>query len=332
MTIRENVILAYQHKQTLWSPNFHTDIDCCLQSSVNERYEGTEKGTDEFGVEYTYVPTSHAPIVSPDKIVLDDITKWKEKVKFPNVENYDWVAGARRDTANWDRINKFSIVMMFNGPFERLHALMGFENALMAVIDEPECAYEFFKAFNEYRAKLIQKIAKYYKPDSVMVFDDYGGAQSMLISPSIWRGLLKPNIKTLVDFTHECGLYYTLHCCGYMKPIFGDFVEIGVDAVQPLQFCNDVPDLKAKYGKQITFCGGFDNTHLLDRPNVTPEEIRAEVRRGMREIGVGGSFVAWPVIFSRESQKIFSDEVLKDSIPKMKVAGVDPATAKFVAF
>jgi len=324
MTRRENVILAYQHKEPLWTPNVFTDFNLILQSTVNERYEGTGSGSDEFGVNYTYVPEAGAPIVTPGTRRLSDITNWKKEIVFPDVDAYDWEAGAARNTASWDRENKFSIVMMYNGPFERLHCLMGFEDTLIALLDEPELTYEFFEAFVDYRIKLIKKIAQYYKPDSVMVFDDYGADHSMLMSPDIWCRMLKPHLKRLIDATHECGLYYTLHSCGYIKPIFPEIVEIGADAAQPMQFCNDVAELKSKFGKMITFTGGFNNTGIFDNPYASDEEIRAEVRRVLAEVAPGGSYIAWPVILSDKAIKVFVDEVMKENAPKMIAAGVIP--------
>lgn len=324
MTPRENMILAFDHKETLWIPNVFTDTDRVLQSTVNERYEGKESGSDEFGVNYTYVPEADAPIVTPGTQRLSDITRWKEEIVFPDVEAYDWEAGAARDTAGWDRENRFSVVMMYNGAFERLHCLMGFENALVALLDEPELTSEFFAAFVDYRVKLIRKIAEFYKPDSIMVFDDYGTDSSMMMSPNIWRSVLKPHVKRMIDTAHECELYYILHSCGYIKPIFPDIVELGADAAHPMQYANDVPELKGRFGKQITFTGGFNNTGIFDSPTVTEEEIRTEVRRVLTELAPGGSYIAWQTILAKESRRIFLDEVMKDSTPKMLALGVQP--------
>ena len=324
MKPRDNVLLAFKHKETLWTPNAFTDFDRVLQSTVNERYEGKESGSDEFGVNYTYVAEADAPIVTPGTCRLPDISGWREEIVFPDVEAYDWEAGAARDTAGWDRENKFSVVMLYNGPFERLHCLMGFENALIALLDEPETTSGFFAAFVDYRVKLFKKIAQYYKPDAVMVFDDYGTDSSMMMSAVVWRNVLKPHIKRAIDAAHQCGMYYILHSCGYIKPIFPDIVESGADAVHPMQYANDVPELKTKFGKQITFTGGFNNTGIFDSPTVSEGEIRIEVQRVLKEIAPGGSYIAWQTILGRESRKIFLDEVMKDSAPKMIAAGVVP--------
>jgi uroporphyrinogen-III decarboxylase len=324
MTLKENVIRAFNHKETLWTPNVYTDFDLVLQSTVNERYEGKESGTDDFGVSFTYVPEADAPVVTPGTFILTDITRWKEQVTFPDVEAYDWKAGALRDTAEWDRKNRFSVVMMYNGPFERLHALMGFEDALVALLTEPEYVSEFFASFVEYRIKLVQKIAQFYRPDAIMVFDDYGTATGMMMSPDVWRKLIKPHLKRLIDAAHRYGLYYILHSCGYIKPIFSDIVEMGADAVHPMQYFNDVLELKKQYGKHITFTGGFRAIETFDNPMSSEEEMRAEVRRVLKELAHGGSYIAWQTILNKQSKKVFLDEIMKDSVPKMIAANVTP--------
>ncbi len=317
------MIRAVRHEQTLWVPNPYTDMDLVLQSALNERYEGQTTGSDEFGVSYTYSEAAGAPIVTPGTCVLPDIAEWKELVKFPDVDNYDWKAGAKRDTAAWDRKNKFSVVMLFNGPFERLHALMGFEEGLIALMDDPETVSDYIAAFQEYRKKMIKKIGEYYKPDAVMIFDDYGTANGMMMSPHVWRAVIKPHLKQVIDTAHECGMYYIFHSCGYIKPIFPDIVEMGPDVVQPMQACNDVEELKAEYGSKVTFTGGILSNETFDNPDASEDEMRAEVRRVVNTFGEDGGYIAWPVILSSHGKRIFLDEIMQESISKMKAAGVE---------
>jgi uroporphyrinogen decarboxylase len=322
MNVRDNVLAAFRHEDTPWTPNVLSDIDLVLQSTVNERYEGKTTGTDEFGVSYTYMEQSGTPIVTPGTEILEDITAW-ESIRFPRVEDYDWESGASRDTAGWDRENKANVVMLYNGPFERMHALMGFENALIALLTEPGAVKDFLDAFVEYRCALIRRIAKYYRPDAIMLFDDYGTNTEMMMSPELWRDLFKPRLKRLIDATHDCGMYYILHSCGYIKPIFPDFVELGADVVQPMQHVNGVRELKDIYGGEITFTGGFRALEVLDNPGASEEEMRAEVRRGLNELAPGGSYIAWQTLLSPKAKRIFLEEVMKISEPKMQALGVE---------
>lgn len=308
MTIRsrDNMLLAMQHKVPYWIPNNITDCDIVLQSAVMERYEGRTNGFDEFGVEYEYNEESRGPVMRPGTRRLETIEDWKN-IEFPNLADRDWEAAAARDTANWDRNNRFSIVQLFNGMFERAHMMMGFEDVLCALLTDAETMEEWFRAFTDYRIALIRQIAKYYKPDAIMVFDDYAAKDAMLFHPDIFRELIKPQLRRMIDTAHECGLYYIVHCCGYVKPILADIVELGADAIHPIQVMNDPIELKKQYGDKICFCGGFDNVGILDKEGCSEQATRDEVRRVLTAMEPGGSFVAWCSFFCQHPQ-IYQNE------------------------
>lgn len=310
ITARENVILAMEHKKTMWIPNNITDMNIVLQQAVQERYEGGGEGKDVFGVEYQYNREAKGPVVKPGSKLVDDIENWREEIVFPDLESIDWEGAAERDTKNWDRKNKFSIVQLFNGMFERAHIMMGFEDTLCALLTDPEPMMDYFETFTDYRIEMIHKVSQYYKPDAIMIFDDYGAKESMMLSPETWRTFMKPNIQRMVDAAHECGMFFIFHCCGYYKPIFQDVVEMGVDAVHPVQVSNNPVELKKLYGDKICFCGGFDNVGILDKETSTEEDIRREVRRVINELSSEGSFVAWKSYFCVHSEA-FMDELNK---------------------
>jgi hypothetical protein len=57
----------------------------------------------------------------------------------------------------------------------------------------------------------------------------------MFISPKLWREIFKPRYKRQIDIAHECGLDVYFHCCGYIYDIMPDFIEIGLDVLNPGQ-------------------------------------------------------------------------------------------------
>lgn len=316
LTPRENAMIAYHHGTPQWIPCFYTDIGMFMANPSMERYTGMEKGPDGFGVQWTYVPEACACMPSPDeKPLLENIADWKDVVKFPDLEAVDWekqaeidihtnfgafVAGAGiipyENGGRFDDGDKIRVCMVINGSFERLHALMGMQNALCALIEDPDSCYEFFGAMADYKIAYFKKIAQYYPVDIINAHDDFGANDRMFMSPETWRELLKPHLKRIIDAVHDMGLIYQHHSCGYIEPIFGDLVEIGADAIDTLQACNThVGELKKKYGKQITFCGGFNTNGVLDRVDVTPEEIKAEYRRVIDLLAPGGSYVIYPI-------------------------------------
>ena len=82
------------------------------------------------------------------------------------------------------------------------------------------------------------------------------------------------------------------HCCGAAKSLIPDFIDIGVDALNPVQVSStgmDTAELKARFGGQISFWGAIDTSRVL--PTGSPAEVRAEVRRRIRDLGPGGGYV-----------------------------------------
>ena len=81
------------------------------------------------------------------------------------------------------------------------------------------------------------------------------------------------------------------HSCGYITPIVGDLVEIGVDSWHSVQPNNDLKMLKETYGDKLIFAGAVD-PQVTDVPGATEEAIRAEVRRVIDTLGKGGGLMA----------------------------------------
>lgn len=344
LTPRENAMLAYQHKTPYWIPCFYTDFWMMQPYMEGERYPGHSVGKDWFGVEWQYVPQQGAPMPVPGKHLLEDIADWREVIRFPDLDAIDWKARAEYDLhtdlpatmAKGERVatkngksivdpNKMGIAMVINGMFERLHALMGFENALASLIEDSEEAFAYFSAMADYKIKFFRKIAEHYPVQIINAHDDYGAEGRMLMSPDTWRQLIKPNLKRIVDAVHEMGLLYEHHSCGYIEPIIPDLVEIGVDALDPLQRCNEnIRAIKDEYQDRLTFVGGIDNMGVLEQPNATKEQRLAEFRRATDLLAPGGSFVSFPHVgdFSLVPDQV--GEHFRYAVPFYKKRGMGP--------
>ncbi len=309
MTRREQLLEVYKHKNIGYVPCFFTDMDFSQPAEINERPKGS--GMDWFGVEWEFVPAVMAPMVKPGTKRLTDICNWREELVFPDLSAIDWEAAAARETAGWDRENKISFMMLINGIFERTHALMGFEDALCAMYEEPEAYHELVDAITDYKLEVIRIIGTYYKPDVLSFHDDFGANDRMLMSTALWEEFFKEPLSRVIAETHRQGMLYEHHSCGYIAPIFGQLAELGIDAIDPLQVTNPVRELKDKYQDRVTFVGGYNNQAVYDRPGVTEEEIRQETRRAMEELAPGGSFVAFPLTVTFDFVPVFIDEHMK---------------------
>lgn len=317
---RDNALNAYRHGVPEYIPCFYTDVSRFQAYPEGERYCGQSTGRDWFGVEWVYEPTVHAPMPVHGKELLGDILDWRSVVKFPDLNAIDWKVQAEKDLRTnfmgliegrglvpYDDghsvrdVDGLRVCMVINGMFERLHSLMGFENALLSLMIEPDECFSFFSAMADFKIAYFKKIVEHYPVDVINAHDDYGTNNGPMMSVELWRELIKPNLKRMVDACHEMGVMYQHHSCGFVEPFIGEFVDIGVDALDTVQACNkNLAELKKKFGSKLTFCGGFDNIGVLERPGVTDEEVKAEYRRVVDALALGGSYIVYPVTATYE--------------------------------
>jgi len=249
-----------------------------VPSVVRERPLRGANGADWFGCNWIWDPDSlgFAPdILNPP--FLEDITEWRDVVKFPDLDTIDWEAAAAVDLADHDRNEKLIRLILESGPFERTHHFLGFENAFLAMSEEPEEYKALIDAIAEYKVKLIYKICEFYKPDEIMAQDDLGNARGPMMSLEMYRDLLKPAHKRISDAIRSNGVIYTHHSCGKMDAFIDDLIEVGVNAINPFQPSNDLEAIADKYGRVI--CCDVGAETLANYPNSSEAEIRAEVRR-----------------------------------------------------
>ncbi|MCI8280772.1 MAG: hypothetical protein HFI76_03515 [Lachnospiraceae bacterium] len=309
MTGRENMLRAYHHEQPQYVPNGFLDFD--IMDSFGERYFGEGTGDDWFGVNWTYTPELHSQTETPGQELLKDLEGWQEKISMPDLDSYDWEQIAQEITAGWDREHKVSLCMLLNGPFERMMSLMGFENAMCAFYETPDEVKELFEAITEHKCRYIRILKKYFQLDIVAFHDDWGNNQNMFFSMDMWREFIKPCIQRVIDAVHEEGMIFEMHSCGYIKPTIPELVEMGIDSIQPLQYCNQVEEIKERFGDQILLSGGFRTQDVLEKPGASEAEIRGEVRRTLNKLAKDGGYCALAPIIDDKVREIVIDEVSK---------------------
>lgn len=274
-------------------------------------------GKDWFGVQWQYEPGVDAQ--APDSTaapVLEDICDWRDVVVFPDIENWDWEEAVKIDKVDEiDRENQLFEIMFVNEPFERLHMLMGFENALCALLTDPEEVEAFFDAFMDWKIRLMEKVITYYKPDVLMFHDDWGAQNSMFFSPEIWRQMIKPRIKKAVDRCHEMGVQFDMHSCGKMEEIVPEFVDIGIDAWQGMEI-NDIPALKKKAGMKLGYHVTPDYQKYYTESlsgNIDEQELREKVREQFYKCAEGYCYYPMFLPFGGWTTQVQIDEITKCS-------------------
>lgn len=145
---------------------------------------------------------------------------------------------------------------------ETLWRIIGSENAMMWMGLYPDELRRFVDRINAFSLGLLRGQIKAAggKLDGVVIWGDVAYKKGMLFSPVYWRKVFKPGVKALIDEAHSNNLPVIYHGCGNVNSIFKDFIEIGVDAYNPLEAKAglDVVDLRRRFGHQIAFCGNMD--------------------------------------------------------------------------
>lgn len=180
--------------------------------------------------------------------------------------------------------------------FELSWYMTGYEKFLMDLLTEAA-----------YISPLMDKIMHYIIDagkillgmgvDILWCGDDFGGQNGMLIDPVTWRKQIKPRIKYMFEEFRKVqpNVKLAWHSCGSILSIIPDFIELGLDIlnpIQPLAKGMDPVFLKREYGKDLTFFGGIDVQELL--PRGTPESIKDEVRRRIGILGKDGGYIVAP--------------------------------------
>jgi hypothetical protein len=250
-------------------------------------------------------------------IVMRDIADWRKVVKFPDLDAFDWAGQAEIQLKNFDRANQIQEYAMWNGPFLRLTHLMGFEDGLCAMYEEPEACAELLDAIADYKIKVAERAVEYFKPDSICTYDDVATELSTFMSPEKYRELIKPAHKKFNDAVRALGVIPNTHICGKCEAIVPDLVDEGSHAWEICQPENDLLGLQATLGSKLAFIGGFDMKGPLSYKDVSEEELRAAVRETIDKYAPGGNYAMFGMILYSDFGKFLStmnvinDETLK---------------------
>ena len=223
ITERENFLRMLRHERPDFMPHQPSLLQMIIPSAIGDRAENCGTGYDWFGVHWTEDPDMPMmPMVTPGMPpVLEDIEDWEEVIEWPDLDAIDWEACARKDVPVKDP-SKILCAMMVSGPFERLHDLMGFEGALCALVTNPEECEAFFSRLCDFKIEQIKRLKEHYDVDMVHFQDDWGTQTDLMFQPEIWRTLIRPHVKRVVDAAHDLGVLFDQHSCGKIDRIVGE--------------------------------------------------------------------------------------------------------------
>lgn len=253
------------------------------------------------------------PLHEDGLIAIEDVTKWRDTIKVPNVVFSDDVwAEAKAIADSVDRKDKFVTSFIAPGIFEKLHYLMGMEETMINFYEEPEAMHELIDFLADWELQALKESIKHIQPDALFHHDDWGSQISSFLSPEMFEEFIVPAYKKVYGYAKEQGLIIMHHSDSYAANLVPAMIEIGIDIWQGAMSTNNLPELIKKYGGQITFMSGIDNG-VVDRGDWTQEKIREVVEHVCRENGtkffipgttMGGVGSAYPGVYEAVSAEI----------------------------
>jgi uroporphyrinogen decarboxylase len=181
--------------------------------------------------------------------------------------------------------------------FERGTKDFGYENYLMNQVSDPELVEYYLDKLSSAYISLLDKyldaVGDYLHV--IQFHDDYGAQNGLLISPEVFRKLMKPFHTKMHAFikSKKPHLKIFFHCCGAIAPLIPDLIDTGVDILNPIQISASGMNpiyLKREYGKSLVFWGGGCSSQKTMSFG-SAEEVRKEARGLIRVFAPGGGFV-----------------------------------------
>ena len=263
MTPKENLHAFFEGKNYEWKPvgtdkkSFQPEEICEYVARAfvkqQEPFDNAAKGggIGWFGIEWKYEPGAGGSIsLAP---ILDEVSEWKEKMVFPNLDEIDWegIAKKNADYLNTDLGIEFTV---FTGYFERLISLLSFEEAAMELImeDYEDDIHELFTALTDFYIDFAQRFRKYFNADWCIIHDDWGTQRSAMFSPEVHKKMIVPHLTRFVTECHKVGLLVEMHSCGFIEDLIPNLISTGIDSWAGQGIC-DKRKLINLYGDQFKF-------------------------------------------------------------------------------
>ncbi len=280
-----------------WADYFDVDKTATIRADNSPRYpSGVVEETDEYRVTTTRWGAT--------------LRNWKHAASTPEFLDYtikdrdSWEEAKQRmqptrDRVNWQYLGENYprwrdegrwIEAGFWFGFDVTHSwTVGTERILIAMATDPDWCVDMFNTFLDVHIALFEMVLdEGYTFDCISWPDDMGYKGHQFFSPKMYRDLLKPVHRRAIEWAHEHGAYAHLHSCGDVRPLVPELIEIGLDALNPLEVKAgmDPIGLKRDYGDVLVLHGGI-NAVLWPEP----EKIEAEIRRVVPVLKQDGGYI-----------------------------------------
>jgi uroporphyrinogen decarboxylase len=323
LTSKERFARMYAHREADRVPVIDSPWSATIERWRREGMPAEANYVDYFGLDgVAHIgadnsPRFHAEVLEETDAYKVHTTAWGATLKnwkhaastpefmgFTIVDRRTWEDAKARMTPGSDRINWAHLAK--NYPkwveqgywiqaglwfgFDVTHSwIVGTERLLCALFEDPDwCRDMFAHELETHLALLDQVWDAGYRFDCVSWPDDMGYKGTQFFSLEMYRAISKPFHKRAIEWAHAKGIKAHLHSCGNINPFVPELIEIGLDALNPLEVKAgmDPLHLKQRYGRDLVFHGGI-NAVLWDHP----DQIRAEMQRVVPVMKRNGGYI-----------------------------------------
>lgn len=315
---RENLMRALSHEKPLWMPCIYSAGNTTPRDGYGDiASDPIADSTDWFGVEFLYSEEQGSG--TPQGNVMTEITQWRDKIVWPDFKDWDFKKGFEKFKPDE---NRATYIRLSYGLFERLHALEGFEQALVDLILEPEECKAFFERLVDHKIQVFKELNKIYNYDFVLYNDDWGTARAPFFSTDLLEQTLLEPTKRVIKAIQDEGVKVVFHNCGLIEEFIPYLVdEIHADALQ-IQPLNDTSKILQTYGDRVTVNYNKPDQEFLYDPATTPEQARAYAREIVDKYGAqanpGAGVIVTSYAYSEDVFYAFEDEIYRYSLELYK--------------
>jgi len=323
MTTHERVKRMFDHREADRVPVTDSPWDATIERWIDEGMPKDCSAAEYFGLDrFIQLGVDNSPRYPIEVLEETDeytvtttqwgatLKNWKHIASTPafldfTIKNPDsWRQAKERMTPSSDRIpweqlaanyatwrdeGAWLTAILWFG-FDVTHSwAVGTERLLLALVEDPEWCVDMFNHFLDVDIALWNQVWDAgYAFDSVLWYDDMGYKHSQFFSVHRYRELLKPVHRRAIEWAHSKGARVILHSCGDVNPFIPEFVEMGLDGLNPLEVKAgmDPIHIKQTYGDDLLLHGGI-NAVLWD----DAEAIEAEMRRVIPVVKKNGGYI-----------------------------------------
>jgi len=264
-----------------------------------ETIDGVKRFTDEWGIQWQQPPgtlyfhASHSPLAG------DISEKDIHAFDWPDTADPALFEGLVAQAEQYSR-QGYAVILecICAGMFEMCCRVRGAEQFYMDMAMNPALACALMDKFVELKIAFYHAAAEKLGPyvQFIREGDDVAGQESLLMSPQMYRDMIKPRHRKLFEAQKQAfppPFFIWFHSDGAIYDILPDFIDIGVEVLNPLQLTArgmDAAQVKKEFGKDLAFWGAGVNTQQI-LPRGTRDQVRRDVRNRIEILRPDSGFV-----------------------------------------